>query len=137
MKSTLHFLVLSGRDFHEGDTFFLSKFFAFFISNLSLTFKISFIANEQHFHGLVSIGFDLLHPVLQMFKCFSTGYVVNQKSSNSTTIVGPGNRFEILLSGGVPDLQFYCFHVHFQVFSSKLNADGHIVSEVHFLFDQL
>ena len=92
----------------------------------------------------VSVVFDLFQPVSNMVegvssKCFPSlpGDIVDQQGSDGATIVGASDRPEVLLTGGVPDLEFDVLIIDGDSFCSELDADGDIVGDSGLVFDEL
>lgn len=64
VESRLYFFILGGSNLQKFQFFFICESFAFFVSDLSLWLKISFVTNQKHFHRFVTIGLNFLHPLL-------------------------------------------------------------------------
>lgn len=52
---------------------------------------------------------QLLQPPGHIVISLMFANIVNEQSSNGTTVVGGGDGTVTLLSGGIPDLSFDCF----------------------------
>lgn len=86
---------------------------------------------------LVPVHLHLLQPVFDVIERLLLGDIIDQQSSDGTPVVGPGDRPEILLPSGVPDLQLNVFIFDLDGLRPELNPDGHIVREPSFILYEL
>ena len=88
------------------DTLFLSKGFSFLLANLTFSFSINLIANQEHDNIALTLLCDLLEPVPQIIECLHASYIIGEEYAVSATVENFGYRFERFLARGVPDLKF-------------------------------
>jgi hypothetical protein len=60
--------------------------------------QVAFVADKNKLNLAACILFDFLEPFSNVVKCDSSGDVVNKNPSNRASVVGPGDRFEGLLT---------------------------------------
>lgn len=72
-----------------------------------------------------------------MFKGLFPGDIVDEEGPDCASVVGSGNRPEILLASRVPDLQLYDLVGHLDIFSSEFNSDRHIMARPRLILDEL
>lgn len=93
-----------GTSFHENQPVLFGKSLTFFRADLSAGIEITFIANKHDDHIGVAVLSDFFKPSCQVSKGIPSSYVVDKEGTRSATVVAPGNTFERLLAGGIPDL---------------------------------
>ena len=144
MKCIFNFRIVFGINLHPLQAIFFSEFPSLSRRDLSLLLKIIFIAYEQNFYLLAAVIFDFFDPILEMLKAFLPflskellSNIINQESTNSTSVVWSGDRSEILLAGSIPYLQFNGFVGEWDEGGSKLYSKCHLMIVAHFLLHKL
>lgn len=85
----------------------------------------------------VAIDLHLFQPVLTVSESIPASNVVDQQCPDSTAIVRPSNRTEVLLTCGVPYLQLDVLVADFDCFGTELHSDGDVVGTTRLVFDEL
>ena len=65
------------------------------------------------------------------------GNVIDKQCSDGTAVVGAGNRPEILLASGVPDLELDVFVIDGNSFGPEFDSDCDIVGNSGLVLDEL
>lgn len=81
------------------------------------------------------LGF--VQPVPNMIKSVPSSDVINQKGSDCSPVIGPGDRSEILLASGVPDLELDLLLANQDGLRPEFNSDCDVVVLSGFILDEL
>lgn len=92
----------------------------------------------------VSVILDLFQPIFDVDEGVSPkltlslpGNVIDQKCTNSASVVGTRNRPEILLASSVPDLEFDIFVIDRNSLGSEFNSNSHVMGHSCLILDEL
>ena len=87
-----------------------------------------YLVPDQHQHRvLLPVVPDILHPPSYVPEGVLPRGVENDKGCSGGPVVGSSDCFELLLTGGVPDLELDGFAIDNDIFGSKLDADSELV----------
>ena len=113
-----------GTCFVEYQIMLVSELLTLLGGDLSLKVQIRLISNEQNYHFRVSVVPHVIQPSDQVIKGLASGYVVNQQSTNTATIIAPCYRSKRFLTSRVPNLNFHvCLILQFYGFGPEVNTD--------------
>jgi len=76
---------------------------------------------------------ELLEPPLHILKGGMLGNIVDEESTDSTTVVGGGDSAVTFLTGRVPDLGLDGFSLSLDGFGGEFDSDGGFGFEVEFV----
>jgi hypothetical protein len=82
----------------------LGQFLALIEGDLTII-AIALVADQYLADIILSVLFNLLDPVADVFKRVFVGHIIGQNNSMGAFIVSLGYGSETLLTGGVPNLQ--------------------------------
>ena len=115
---------LLGTGLVEGDIQTLGQSLCLLVTNLSLLFQVTLVADQNFTYSLVGVVFDLFHPSLDIVEGVSVGDRVGQNDAHGSFVVGLCDSLETFLARRVPDLHLYFLAFHFQSFYFEVDADG-------------
>lgn len=71
---------------------------------MSVGLEIRLVADKELDYILIAIFIDFGKPVFDILERLSVSDIINKDDSMGAFVIGSGDCFESLLSGGVPDL---------------------------------
>ena len=92
----------------------ISELFTFFLRDLSLISEIILVSNKDSRDIVISMLFDLVHPVVNSFVGLFVCCVIHDNNSMRSLVVRRSDGLESLLTSSVPDLQLDRLAVHFK-----------------------
>ena len=91
---------------------------------MSVGLKIRLVADKELDDVFVAVLIDFGKPVFDILERLSVSDVINEDDSVGALVVGSGDGFESLLSGGVPDLKFDGVSSSFEGSDLEIDTDG-------------
>ena len=98
--------------------------------------QISLITNQHHCYVLVGIVFQLIEPLLYALESLLLGDVIDQKCSNSSSVIRTCDSTVSLLTSSVPDLSFDNFAITLYTLGSKLYTNGGLALKVELILSE-
>lgn len=95
------------------DAHLLGKLLRLLLGHLSQMLFIALVPHEDHYYVWVILSEHFIVPSFQVVERLNSCYVVGEENTVSSTEEYFGNRPELFLSSGVPNLQFKNQLVHF------------------------
>ena len=133
-KHLFDILAVFCRGLHEANAVVVGQLLSLFEGDLTLTFQIALVADQDARDVVGSVLLNLGHPRLNVAEGFAVGDIVDHDDSMSTLVVGGSNSFKALLACGIPDLEFDLLAVHIDCLDLKVDSDRwHEVVREHVL----
>ena len=113
-----------GRRLEESEPMFLSQRLSPFALDLFVLVRhIRFISDEHFLHSRLSVGIDLLEPVLDVIEGSHLCDIVHEQYAHGAFVIRLGDCTESLLTRGVPNLELDLLVEDFYGLDSEVDAD--------------
>lgn len=123
MEGFSDIMISFGADLEKVHPEAFCHFLALFETHLAVV-AVGLVADEDLDDIFGCVGLDLPHPVLEGVKRSPVVDGVDHYDAHSPFVIGLGDRFEPLLTGGIPNLQSDLFALDLNGLYLEINADG-------------
>lgn len=126
-----------GGGLHEDEAVLPGKGLALLALHVPPRLQITLVAYEHDDHVAVAVLPGVLQPGGEMVECVPPGDIVDEERPSSSTVVGPGDGPEGLLTSRIPDLQFDLLALDVDHAGPELHPDGEVVDRLEPLVCEL
>jgi len=126
-----------GRGLEEEETILFGELLTLLGLYDTAVFKISLVADQHDCGVLTRVLAAVLQPGGEVVKGLTTSDIVHEESASSVAVVAPSNRAELLLTGGIPNLQLNLLAADGDGATAELDTDGQIVDGLEALIGEL